>query len=190
MIAVIGNDIISLSCQLNQNGFSRVGVSRFFINDYIKPAITEFKSRIFYWAAKETAYKCITKLGYNMAFCPAKFQVLIHSIEENVFQGIVKYDDVTVFVHLAKKTNYVICKGSTEFSTLEKILHFEIIEPPDIAMKLFLENIRQAFFIQSDIVISRNQNGIPYICGPTNKNIDISISHENNHYFFCALSTN
>jgi phosphopantetheinyl transferase (holo-ACP synthase) len=184
---VIGNDIVSLHDKRNQKSFKKT--NRFFAYDTIitPNLISLITKHALFWAAKESAYKCNLKLGLKKAFSPALFQVHIKEIQNHVFSGWVSYRNIKLYVNLTINLNYINGIATNNPNIFSQINSFEIKAPKEVAEQVFLKKIQDTYQLNFPLFLQKDAHNIPYITHQEKLPLDISISHEENQFFFSSI---
>ncbi len=184
---VIGNDIVSLHNNSNQNSFNKS--SRFFAHDGIVTykTLSLIVKRALFWAAKESTYKCILKLGIKKAFSPKLFHVQINEIQNNVYEGWVNYKNDRFFVKLKRNTDYIHSIATNTPQASPHIKSFELQSPRPIVEQLFLNKMQETYQLNFPLSLHKDSSNIPYISHQERLPFDISISHEDDKFLFSSL---
>ncbi len=149
------------------------------------------------WAAKEAAYKAVSKSHPDVSFSPGRYSVKLKNEKPGVLGGMVKTPGGIVRIRIFSHEDYVHCIGITaSHSGLDRIVYGikaisreeKMNHPPACqsmaARKLAKERIASyTGRDQDDIQIIRNNTargqGPPMVYFKGKKdNIDISLSHD------------
>ena len=185
---VIGNDMVSLHDRNNQKSFNKS--SRFFANDCVLAfsQLSLVVERALLWAAKESGYKCICKLGFKKAFSPGLFNVHITEKQHHIYEGWVNYKNDRFFVKLKNNTDCIHSIATNTPQVFPQIKSFELQAPRPIVEQFFLKKMQEIYQLNFPLSLNKDSSNIPYISHQGRLPIDISISHEEDKFLFSSLS--
>ena len=199
----IGNDIVDLAHPQNISGYE----DHRFISRVLTPAEQKkFRSSSFpnqclwsYWAAKESAYKAISRFFPLVSSSPKQYEVSIEDIgSPSIFHGMVTTPELPVQIRGTIDPDYVHCLGVTGKEAYIQTIETGIYPIPtdkkgDIILpeqeSLFVRELakdRMAAYLKTDVSqiqirrkIIVNQPGPPEVFVQGEKiPINISLSHD------------
>ncbi|MEA3448067.1 MAG: 4'-phosphopantetheinyl transferase superfamily protein [Bacteroidota bacterium] len=188
-MTVIGNDMLDLTIPANKNTLTRKGINKFFTSGEMEFAQkTSFPHPIAcLWTMKESAYKCLLKLGHNKAFSPAKFSVQIIS-DRNPISGKVIYDNHVFWCKCTKDKHLLTCVASNDQIKLDKIKNMNLrLSEYSGKSEQIISRISKCLH-NNHLVLRKIKNNIPVLTDKLkNQYVEISLSGENKLYFISIL---
>ncbi|MFP4663786.1 MAG: 4'-phosphopantetheinyl transferase superfamily protein [Bacteroidales bacterium] len=190
MMTVIGNDLINLKNHDNLNTLCRHGIEKFFTQEELSfIALQNTKHGLAcLWAMKESAYKCILKLGHKKAFSPAKYKIKAYQEGACIF-GEVHYGDQVFFAKCIEDGDFVRSIATNHQTKLRSVKslhirfnHNSTNKEEQIARKI------QKYNHSEPLTLNKTNNNIPFLLtARKNFRLEISISNESNLYYISVL---
>ncbi len=184
-MTVIGNDILDLTNAANKITFNRKRIHKFFASGELKFAQeTSFPYPIAgLWTMKESAYKCLLKLGHQKAFSPAKLPVVIIA-DNNSLVGKIVYENFVFWCKCSIAKDMITCIASNDKMQLEHITSMLLLLYDHHNKIKQIGNKIRTCIDDDEFIISKTKTNIPVLINkPKTHNIEISLSGENKLYF-------
>jgi phosphopantetheinyl transferase (holo-ACP synthase) len=184
---VIGNDLVNLKNRDNINTIKRSGFRNFFTTDELHFADEHNGTKCLtcMWAIKGSAYKCIIKLGYKVAFSPAKYHITA-CCKNSKITGTVSYKNETLYIKCIEDGEFIRCIVSNNSEKVNQIKSIHLKNTShiysDISSKI------SKFTNTNNLIFKKIQNNIPVIFNEQNTHfLEISLSKEDDLYFVSVL---
>ncbi len=182
---VIGNDLVNLKNPDNIRTMQRSGFEKFFHPDEIKYTESSKTCYACLWAIKEAAYKCILKMGYRVAFSPAKYKIEAQEHDAKLL-GTVKYKNETLYLKCIEDGDFVraVVSNDSQAVSMIKSIHLKNSDNFQMQMVKRISAVTQ----YDNLTITKNQDNIPILYDNTKDNyLEISLSKEEDLYYVSVL---
>jgi phosphopantetheinyl transferase (holo-ACP synthase) len=186
---VVGNDLINLNKRVNINTLSRVGIEKFYTPKemHLLELTSDIKTLACLWAMKESAYKCMLKLGFRKAFSPAKYHVNTTILEKPLL-GEVWYGDYVFYAKCSEDGDFIRAVATNEENRLSQIKSFHIRfhgnEDKNELIAAKIKKINQS----EPIELSKTDQNIPILLNKRKTHrLEISMANEDKLYYISIL---
>lgn len=180
---VIGNDLVNLKNEANIRTINRPGFLKFFREDEIKDLKKEnwISTLSCLWAVKESAYKCVLKLGYKVAFSPAKYKVNYQKHGSKML-GTVHYKNELFYIKCIEDGEFARAVVSNDEYCVHRIKSIHIKNTPEIYQEI--ESKIARFTLDESLSLKKNPNNIPVIMNSERtRRLEVSLSKEEGLYY-------
>ncbi|HKK67483.1 MAG TPA: 4'-phosphopantetheinyl transferase superfamily protein [Bacteroidales bacterium] len=186
---VLGNDLINLNNRVNTNTLCRAGIEKFFTPKemHLLELTGDVKTLACLWAMKESAYKCLVKLGFRKAFSPAKYHVKTSVIEKPLL-GEVTYGEHVFYAKCSEDGDFIRAVATNEESRLSQIKSFHICfhgtENKNEAIAAKIKKINHS----DPLELSKTDQNIPVLMNKRKTHrLEISMANEGKLYYVSVL---
>jgi phosphopantetheinyl transferase (holo-ACP synthase) len=186
---VIGNDLIDLLDRANQHTLRRKGIEKFFTLQEMQFAklYADSNPLASLWSIKESAYKCLVKLGHEKSFSPAKIKTEI-VMEDFVFRGIVRYENHIFYTKCIEDGRYIRSVATNHLKSLNTIKSIHLfINPNDNKSQIITQKLSKINDNQS-VIFHKTENNIPIVTDEKMEYyMETSLSHEGQLHYVSIL---